>query len=110
MGSVSVPLQTGDSSSHRYSSARYSTGAGLQAALCCSQEMNARQGQHLGAAIHVPMKLPVRAAALKHTLGPALQRILADPSYQERAGHISALMRARRWTPAEQAADVRSLP
>ena len=73
------------------------------------QPINAQQGQHLGAGVHVDVKLPIKAAALKGTLGPALQRVLSERSYKESAQHISRLMRATRWTPAEKAASVRHL-
>lgn len=46
----------------------------------------------------------MQASVLAPQLTAALQRVLADGSYKAKAQHLSDLMRATRWTAAEQAA------
>ena len=50
------------------------------------------------------ISFPVNAEKLASGLSAALDTVLGQPSYQEKASELSALMRARRWTPAEEAA------
>ena len=76
--------------------------------VCCpivaEQPNNSQQLAHLGAGVHVELRLPVQPQQLALDLGAALHKVLSSPTYQERARHLGGLMRAQRWSPAEKAA------
>ncbi|KAK9806604.1 hypothetical protein WJX73_008120 [Symbiochloris irregularis] len=74
--------------------------------LYVEQPLNANRIQNLGAGIALQIASPINPRELAQNLGTAFERVLATDSYAEKARHISKLMRAERWTPAQKAASL----
>ena len=72
--------------------------------LFVEQPMNAQQAAMLGVGQDVTVPFPIQASVLAPKLGRALQEVLGSDKFYQAAAHTSRLMRARRWTPAEEAA------
>ena len=72
--------------------------------LFVEQPMNAAQAAMLGVGQDVTVPFPIKAPVLAPKLSKALQEVLDTDTFHRAAARTSRLMRARRWTPAEEAA------
>ena len=66
--------------------------------------MNAQQAAMLGLGQDVTTPFPIQASVLAPKLSRALHEVLGSDKFHQATAHTSKLMRARRWTPAEEAA------
>ena len=70
------------------------------------QPWNADQVEFLGAGLNANCKYPIERHDLSAKLTAALVRVAESDSMQPAAQRISQLMRAQRWSAAEQAASM----